>query len=167
MPLTSHRNVNMTVNKHWGLNLFQCWLSFATQLHWLYLVLKLEMMHQTFIYGDNSVHKFITLMFMMHHKLPAKSKVCTHLPAAQIYNYSMQSLTQNGCYVHCFLLRNTTILFNESFNKTLVCLISCSSWTSAMLLLIHCSWRPTRAFHNKHVWPNVERYSSFYILLYK
>lgn len=70
------------------------------------------------------------------------SNARTHLPAANIYNYSLQSLTQNGCFVHYFLLRNTKILFNESFNKTLVCLISCSSWTSAMLLLIHVHGDP-------------------------
>jgi len=70
------------------------------------------------------------------------SNARTHLPAAHIYNYSQQSPTQNGCFVHYFLLRNITILFNESFNMTLVCLISCSSWTSAMLLLIHVQGDP-------------------------
>lgn len=66
------------------------------------------------------------------------SNTGTHLPAAHIYNYSLQSLTQNGCFVHYFLLGNTTLIFN----KTLVCLISCSSWTSAMLLLIHVQGNP-------------------------
>jgi len=92
------------------------------------LVLRFDVMHHTFIYGDNSVYKFITSTFMMRHELLANIQCAhTHLPAAHIYNYSLQLPTQNGCFVHYFLLRNRKILFNESFNKTLVCLISCSS----------------------------------------
>ena len=91
------------------------------------------------------------------------STALTHLQAAHIYNYSLQSLTQNGYFVHYFLLRNTTILFNASVNKT-----QDSGEPHQLQFMNFCytvshsgSGRPIRALHHKYVRPNAEQYSCF------